>query len=190
MASLQDYALENLRFIRQTMERSAAFTAVPGKGGIAMGLSAIVAAVTAAQTSGHVWVTVWITESVLAVFLGAWAMHDKAKKVGVSVLAGSGRKFALSLAPPLVAGALLTAVLVHQGNFAILPGMWLLLYGTGVVTGGAFSVPVVPVMGLCFMALGSGALVAPATWGNWLLAAGFGGLHIAFGSLISERYGG
>jgi hypothetical protein len=106
------------------------------------------------------------------------------------VFSYSGRRFVLSYVPPLIVGALLTLAFVRSGQMSALPGAWLLLYGTGVVTGGAFSVRVVPLMGLCFMALGAVALFGPESWGNLLMAAGFGGLHILFGVIIARRYGG
>ena len=37
------------------------------------------------------------------------------------------------------------------------------------------------------MVLGAAAFAAPASWGHWLLAAGFGGLHIAFGLVIARN---
>jgi hypothetical protein len=114
----------------------------------------------------------------------------KARRGGTTVFSYSGRRFVLSYLPPLVVGALLTVVLVRAGLYSALPGTWLLLYGTGVVTGGAFSVRVVPIMGLCFMGLGGVALLAPPSWSEWLLALGFGGLHILFGIIIARRYGG
>lgn len=188
---LHDRAMENLRFIRETMERSGSFTAVPGWGGVLVGLSALVAAVVAAYrvTPGG-WLAIWFAEGMLAMALAALGMKHKAEKAGEPLLSAPARKFALSFAPPLAAGALLTFVLVQTGHPAIVPGMWLLLYGTGIVTGGAFSVDIVPVMGLCFMVLGGVALFCPASWGNIFLALGFGVLHIVFGILIARRHGG
>ena len=83
-----------------------------------------------------------------------------------------------SLSPPIIAGGLLTIVLVRAGLISAIPGVWLLLYGTGVITGGMFSVRAVPVMGLCFMVLGALALFSPPAYANWFMAAGFGGLHL------------
>lgn len=184
-------AMDNLTFIRQTMERATAFTAVPGWGGVGMGAIALTAAAVAhTRLTPAEWLFIWLASSVLALSLGGWTMAAKARRAGTVVFSYSGRRFVLSYVPPLLVGALLTGVLVRAGLFQALPGTWLLLYGTGVVTGGAFSVRVVPLMGLCFMALGAVALFGPAAWGNPFMAAGFGGLHILFGLIIARRYGG
>jgi hypothetical protein len=189
--ALHDRAIDNLRYIRETMERASAFTAVPGWGGVLMGVSALAASFVASQqTSRNLWLATWVVEALLALILGGWAMDRKARRAEMPVLSGPGRKFALSYSPPILVGVLLTLVLLRAGMVSALPGMWLLLYGTGVVTGGAFSVKIVPVMGLCFMLLGSIALFAPPGWGNYLMAAGFGGLHIIFGIIIARRHGG
>ena len=187
----RDHAMENLRFIRETMERSASFTAVPGWGGVGMGMTALVAAGMASrQSTAAGWLGTWVVAALAAVLIGCWAMGKKARAARVPLLSGSGRKFALSLFPPIFAGALLTVALYHAGHVSVLPGLWLLLYGAGIVTGGAFSVPVVPVMGLCLMGAGAAALFCPASWGNAFMAAGFGGLQILFGVIIARRYGG
>jgi hypothetical protein len=189
--SLDAHARDNLRFIRRTMERAGSFTAVPGWGGVAVGLTALAAAAVAwRQASATLWLVTWLAEALLAAMIGGWTVVWKAKAAGLSLLSAPGRRFAFSFAPPIVVGALLTAVLVRAGLVAALPGMWLLLYGTGVVTGGAFSIEAVPLMGLCFMALGVAALFSPAEWGNLFMAAGFGGLHLVFGAVIARRYGG
>ena len=135
------------------------------------------------------WLAVWTAEAVVALAIGGFTVARKAHAAGLPLLSGPGRKVALSLAPPLVAGAMLTAVLFEAELLWPLAGMWLLLFGTGVVAAGAYSVRVVPVMGLCFMMLGTLALLAPS-WGNVLMGVGFGGVHIFFGLLIAVRYGG
>lgn len=182
---------ENLRYIRETMERSAAFTAVSGWGHVVLGTTAIAAAWLAVrQTTPFGWLRVWLADGLLAVAIGLLACTWKANRCGLPLFSGPARKVALGLAPPLVAGAFLTFVLFRAGLDSALPAMWLLLYGAGIMTGGAFSVPIVPVMGLCFMLLGGLAVLSPVAWGNWFLGAGFGGLHIVFGFIIARRHGG
>ena len=189
--ALHARAMDNLRFIRQTMERATAFTAVPGWGGVGMGALALAAAAVAeTRLTPAEWLLTWLAAAVFGLVLGGWAMAAKARRAGTAVFSYSGRRFVLSFLPPLLVGALLTVVLVRVGQPAMLPGTWLRCYGTGVVTGGAFSVRVVPLMGLCFMALGVVALFGPAAWGNALMAAGFGGLHMVFGLIIARRHGG
>lgn len=184
-------AMDNLRFIRETMERAGPFTAISGWGEVAIGFTALVAAVVAGlQTSPRAWLAVWLTEALLSLTIAASTIGAKASALRIPLLSESARKFVLSFSPPMAVGAILTAVLFAQGEIAMLPGVWLLLYGAGVVTAGTYSVRIVPVMGAAFMALGTIALVAPASWGDLLMAAGFGGLHIVFGALIARRHGG
>lgn len=189
--ALHARAMDNLRFIRETMERASSFTAVSGWGQVAIGATAFLASFVAMQqASMKGWITTWIAEAVLSLVISGWAMDRKARAAQMPLLSGPGRKVAFSLSPPIFVGALLTVVLYRAGLAGAIPGMWLLLYGTGVVTGGMFSVPVVPVMGLCFMLLGAVALFCPAAWADWLMMGGFGGLHLIFGIVIARRYGG
>ena len=188
---LDAQAMDNLRFIRNTIESAGSFTAVPGRGGMLMGATALLAAFGAAFTHGPgEWLSVWIATAVLALAIGLIASWYKAGRIKTPLLSRPFRRFVLALAPPVLAGALLTFMFYREGAGRSIPAMWLLLYGAGITSGGAFSVRVVPVMGLSFLALGSVAVFAPTNWGNALLAAGFGGLHILFGWVIARRYGG
>jgi len=168
--ALHDRAMDNLRYIRETMERAASFTAVPGWGQVAIGISALAATYVAAQQrTARGWLGTWVAEAIISLLIAGWLMDRKARATGVPLFSGPGRKVLFSLSPPMLVGALLTIVLFRAGLTKAIPGMWLLLYGTGVVAGGLF---------------------APAAFGNWLMAAGFGGLHIIFGAIIARRYGG
>jgi hypothetical protein len=183
--------MEDLRFIRETMENAASFTAVPGWGGVAMGLTALATACAAPRpTSAKAWLITWLAAALCAIALGALGIYWKARRVGTPVFTRPGRKFLLSLFPPLTAGAVISLAIYGAGLVHLLPSIWLLLYGVGVISAGTFSVRVVPVMGLCFLLAGIAALFCPAAWANAVMAAGFGGLHILFGTIIARRYGG
>lgn len=188
--ALNDRAADNLRFIRDTMARAASFTAVPGLALLLWAPTPPLAAWLASRQASSVqWLEVWLGEAVLSFCVLTAAMAYKAHHAGEALSRGPGLKFVQGVAPPMMAGALLTLALAHAGTFALLPGVWLLLYGAGVVAGGANSVRSVPVMGVAFMALGALALVLPA-WGDLWMALGFGGLHAAFGAAIARRHGG
>ncbi len=189
--ALQDRAIDNLRFIRETMERAGTFTAVSGSGIVAAGLTGALAFALAGRDAATVrWFACWVSAAVVAAALSGGLTIRKARALGVPVTSGPGRKLLLAFAPALLAGALVTVVLIRHGLMSLVPGTWLLLYGTGVAAGGALSVPVVPVMGVSFILVGGVALLSPASWQPWLMLAGFGGLHILFGACIARRYGG
>ena len=184
-------AMENLRFIRETMEAAATFTAVSGWGTVAIGATAIGAAVLSAMTqSATRWVFIWLCEAMLSVLISVYTMAIKARRAQQPLWSVSARKILFSFAPPMAVGALLTLVFFEHGLLALLPGTWMLLYGVGVVAAGTFSVRIVPVMGIAFMAVGSVAMFVPPSWATECMAAGFGGLHLFFGTLIARRHGG
>jgi hypothetical protein len=189
--SLHVQAMDNLRFIRNTMETAGAFTAVPGKGGMLMGSTAIFAAYAAHLSANpNAWLRVWLGEAVLALSIGFWFSWRKAARNSTPLLSKPFRRFVLAMAPSVFVGALLTFVMHQRGLTQLIPAMWLLLYGSAVTSSGAFSVRVVPMMGLSFLALGSFATLAPVTMADPLLALGFGGFHLVFGWVILKRYGG
>jgi hypothetical protein len=186
-------ALDNLRYIRETMERAGSFTAVSGWGGVAMGATALAAAGIASHApSFRAWLATWLVEGALAIAVGLAAMWRKAITADLPMWSGPARKFLFSFIPPLFAGAVLTVSLMRFGLTAAIPGTWLILYGAGVMAGGAFSVGVIPVMGACFLLEGSAMvlLLPPPAWVDFWMGAGFGGLHVVFGTIIARRYGG
>lgn len=183
--------LDQLQFIRHTMESATSFTAVPGWGTVMLGVTAIATALLARTVESQItWVLLWLGEALLAALISLVGMVRKTGSLAKLAASIPARKCALSLAPPLAAGAVLTVIMMEQHLYAALPGMWLMLYGVAVITGGAFSVRVVPVMGICFAIFGTIALALPSSWANGVMAAGFGGLHVIFGWVIARRHGG
>jgi hypothetical protein len=191
LRSVDTHAAENLQFIRQTMERSSTFTAVPGAGGVVMGVIGLTAAgIAARQPTSDWWLATWLVAAAIAAVVGLVFMSLKARAAGLTLMGTNTRRFALGMAAPFVAGAAITYELWAVNNFTVMAPAWLLLYGAGLLTGGMFSVRVVRVIGLCFMAAGLAAIVTPHEWGNIWLAMGFGGCQIGFGIYIARKHGG
>lgn len=189
--NIGDRAIDNLQFIRETMERSAVFTSVPGYGGILMGVTAVVAAYFASnQVMIKDWLTIWLVEAFLAFAIGLLAMWQKSKIGKVPLLSAPAKKFARGFAPPLLCGVFITLGLWRLGHFEAMIPVWILCYGAAIVCGGAFSVKVVSILGWCFIALGAIAFALPIVFGNLMMGASFGILHIVFGAIIARKFGG
>jgi hypothetical protein len=191
-AALHEHALDNLRYIRETMERAGSFTSIPGWGGFYVGVTALGSAIVAQRFTSDLrsWLIVWLTEAFVAAVIAGAAMALKGKRGNVAFTSGPARKFFISYFAPLVAGAVLTLLLTRASFFVALPATWLLLYGASFISSGAFSIRVIPVMGFCFMLLGVVAAFVGLPVANVLLGVGFGGLHILFGLIIARSYGG
>lgn len=189
--AMEAHAIDELRYIRDAMARAGHFSAIPGWGGLAMGVTAIAAAaLSGPPAQSQRWLTVWLADLAIAVVIALVTIARKARRSDSPLMATPTRRFARVMLPPLFAGAILTAVFAANGLTARLPGCWLLLYGTSAASGGPLTVRVVPIMGVLFMALSVAAFLAPAAWGNVFMATGFGGLHIIFGAIIARNHGG
>jgi hypothetical protein len=190
VVSINDRAVRDLRYIRETMEQAGSFTAVPGWGGVFMGITALgTVALTSQMESRELWFLAWMIEAAVASAIGVLGTLRKAR-LPHTILRGPGRKFAMSLLPALIGGGILTGVLYQQGLYGLMPGVWLLCYGVAVMSCGTYSVKVVPIMGMGFMLLGTAAFLVPWQWAQWIMAAGFGVLQIVVGGVIARRYGG
>lgn len=183
--------MDNLRFIRETMERAGTFTALSGWGQVLIGLTAIAAAILASHApDATTWLGIWLAEACIAAAISLASMTIKSQAANMPVFSGPIRKLVLSFAPPIAAGSVLTLAMHASGSFAQVPAMWMLLYGAGVISAGTYSVRIVPFMGGAFMVAGVVALVAPPSWSTALMIASFGALHVLFGILIARRHGG
>ncbi|MEP6904417.1 MAG: hypothetical protein ABJA66_22060 [Actinomycetota bacterium] len=190
--NIGDRAFDNLKFIRETMERSTVFTSVPGYGGILMGATALVAAYIANNQLyiSRDWLIVWLTEAVLAFAIGLFALWQKSRISKTSLLSAPAKKLVMNSLPPMLCGVFITLGLWRFGHFEVMVPTWILCYGAAVVCGGAFSVKVVPVMGWCFIALGAITFFLPTGLGNSMMGLSFGVLHIVFGFIIGRKFGG
>jgi hypothetical protein len=184
-------ALENLRYIRNTIEAAHTFTTVPGKGCIAMGLTALAAVGVESipQLAPH-WLGIWVAAAIVACGSALWFMEQKARAQGLSLRRAVAKRFFMTLAPAFIAGAILTAALVGRVDRELITGMWLLLYGTGLAACGLFAIPAVFTAGLAFMGLGTATLWLPPGSAHIVLALGFGGIHLVLGTTIVRHHGG
>ena len=188
--ALDTHALGTLQYIRASMD-AAGLLAVPGSAGVAMGAVGLLATLLVALPAFAPYLfEVWLAAGVVAFVCGSALMVHQALRRGATLYRGPARRFLLCLAPPLLAGAVLTWTLWRYGVERMVPGTWLLLYGCAVAAAGTMTIRPVSIMGGLFVLLGVVTLQLPLSVANVMLGAGFGGLHLTFGILIGRmRHG-
>src|SRR6266852_1890876 len=117
--ALRDHAVDNLRYIRETMERASAFTSIPGWGGFTIGITALVTTAIAEPMTAwnpRRWLVTWLIEAAIAAAIGAVTMWRKGLRAETSFMSGAARRFFISYFAPLVAGAVLTVAIMRGGT--------------------------------------------------------------------------
>src|SRR5487761_606791 len=182
--AMDRHALGTLNYIRASIDAAGAL-AVPGTAGTAMGAVGLVAAGVASvpALSGH-WLLIWLAAAAVGAGLGVILVARHRSGVGLPLYRGPARRFVLSLCPALLAGGVLTAVLLQVGEARLIPGVWLLLYGCAVLSATLMTAPammrLLGAMGALFVVCGAVAFEVSPRWHNVLLGGDYGLLHVVF----------
>ena len=187
---IESRAIGTLDFIRASIEASTSM-AVPGMAGILMGIIGLLATVvTSIPQAAAYWLQIWLAAAATAFALGGALMAREAALSGHARYLGPVRKFLLCLCPALLAGAVLTFVLWRSSAQALIPGMWLLLYGCAVLSASTVTIArtmrLICIMGSLFVVLGLLAFASRPSLHMLILGMGFGALHTIFGILIGQ----
>lgn len=192
VSSIGNRAADDLAYVRQVLDRSENFSAVPGLGGIGMGTVALGAAWFARVQPGiDRWMMVWVGAAVVACAIGAVAVVRKARRRGQPLDSGAAKRFSRGLLPPLLLGLVLTVAAWQATSWTLLVPIWLGCYGVGVLAAGAVSTAsVVPRFGMSLLVCAAIAAALPQPWQDVMMAIGFGVGHLITGEIVRRRYGG
>jgi hypothetical protein len=191
-------AEENLRVIRDLMERSTKHSTFSGLSGVLAGAASIVGCLmtraleqenlrpTEFQTS---FLLLWSAVIVFAVGADYLLTKRRAAQVGKYVMSRLGTQMILGSAPGLGTGALLTLFFLRQGLLPFIYPFWMLCYGIAVCAVGQFSQREVSHLGAAFLWAGAMTLFLPPSCSLWMMAVSFGGFHIVYGIRMARKDG-
>lgn len=210
-------AAEELKIIRQLMERPVRYSTQSGASGIVAGLAALGGCAADAFISGALpprqafWANLWVWSGVfLVAFVGVAALtHLRERRQGMPFWNAGKRRILMTILPPFLCGVGLTLAIAMRWYYGIgpnlwglIPAIWMCFYGVACWQVGEFSIVELRVMGAAFVLSGvAAASLAPAELiaalggdvtkeAYWTLAATFGGYHIVYGAVVWVRHGG
>ncbi len=187
---------QDLASIRAAMERSVKFLSLSGLSGIMAGIYALAGTAMAyfflhnpATSQNPTLPLIATASAVLGLSLATgWILSkQKARQLGLSIWNQTSREFLGSLFIPLVAGGLFIIILVANGYSNLVASSCLLFYGLALLNASFFTVREIKFLALSEIVLGLLAALWPEL-GLWLWGAGFGVLHVIYGSVVYYRY--
>jgi hypothetical protein len=198
---------QDLESIRNLMERSVKFLSLSGLSGILAGLYALTGSVLAfflidyplsvldywQKPPEYAWEAftilsvIALTVLVLSLITGYVMANRKAKKQGVQVWNSTSKRLVINLAIPLLTGALFILILLWHGHYGVAAPACLVFYGLALLNASANLFDEIRYLGYCEIALGLVCALLPG-YGLFFWAAGFGVLHILYGTLMYKKY--
>jgi len=188
-----DEVERDLKVIRQAMEASSRYTNITARGYFFTGVVALLGVWQTYTLLGHAKLTnltlitladrqglllIWGTVFVAALGIVAFFSWRKARRNQISAWNSLAARMFYSQIPLVGIAGILTLALGRQGYYAVIPGVWLALYGVILYSFSYFTGRGHKIEGSLFMLLGCVALFAPGPFTLFLLGAGFGGIHV------------
>lgn len=202
--------LAQLTEIRAIMERSSRFISLSGLSGVGAGVVALAGAgaghwflrreygetgflrLLQSTESERELVLPYLLALAAGIIAAALAVATfftvrRARRAGQPVWSALGRRLAVSMAIPLVAGGLFCIALFLRGAVSlVVPGL-LLFYGLALLNASKYTLDEIRWLGLTQLLIGLVAVLLPG-FGLALFALGFGFGHIIYGLLMYNRY--
>jgi len=209
-------AAEELKVIRQLMQRPVRYSTQSGLSGIVAGCAALLglaadwavcnAYAGSPRTAMRVNLGVWAGVFVVAFTAVCLITRLRERAQGMPFWSPVKMRILRAIAPPFLAGAGLTGAVMYRwyhgigpNEWGLIPSIWMAFYGVALWQVGEFSAIETRLLGVAFIAA---ALPVAAFWQYsipgtepgtapyWTLGATFGGFHLIYGAIVWVRHGG
>ena len=192
---------EDIKAIREMMERSSKFQSINGLSLIIAGLLAVAGAAfayfyllrTPSLTDYNrtqetlILVADAVVVLVLAVSIITFFSWRKAKKSNHSLFDKVMMRVAYNLIIPLATGGIFSLVLLYNGNIGYVASTTLIFYGLALINASKFTADEIHYLGICEVVIGLLAAVY-LYHGIYWWTIGFGVCHIIFGLIMYVKY--
>jgi hypothetical protein len=208
-ANQQQATLQDVKDIRQMMERSSRFISLSGLSGVAAGIFAIIGAGVARYVifkdyyARYNRIGQWSKEDFqvlkiqllglsVAVFSAAFLTAfyftwRKSSRQGISLWGPATRRLFWNMAIPLVAGGLFILGMLQYEHWDFVAPACLIFYGLALVNASKYTLTDIRYLGLCEIVVGLISMQFIG-YGLYFWALGFGVLHIIYGIAMWWKY--